>query len=495
MEGGELDFVSQLLRDLRVDRPWVPPKTWESIPSESGRAADASPAYPPASAGPEFMKPSCDPFVVSETVLVRLVLNALQGVKSALVDIDKASSVFASSPADRTFHQIPNLWHRSSSMLSLGRLLKSIGYSGLVFFLLRKFVNHFLGTEQSLNIPHQDKNIANRNQYGNEEFAGKPPYTIVNQAFAVAVRKILEGYLCALNTIFASVKFRRSLKGVDESELVSHKRIFLLGWTWNIIPSKRSRSIDIFVCSTPSAFDLIGLGYKVDWPISIIVTQDGLKVYSEIFSFLLDVRLAVFSLSSMWRSLKALGHSNASGRYLGGQEAENFNTILGIRQQVNHFVSSLQQYLQSQLSDVSWFCNSHLDGSSVFAQVNDMLDLESVHMSYLADAQNTCFLSAGTGEIAKIIRNILQCAVDLRACLKASPTEAGLDGPDSSTVVDRVNFPKALAVQSAFKKNLRELYLHYLRSPKHSEFSLCRFWCCLDYNRYYSNEISRGTGG
>lgn len=51
-------------------------------------------------------------------------------------------------------------------------------------------------------------------------------------------------------------------------------------------------------------FDFIGLGYRIDWPISIIVTQDALRVYTEIFSFLLDVRLAVFSLSSMWRSLK-----------------------------------------------------------------------------------------------------------------------------------------------------------------------------------------------
>lgn len=32
---------SSLLRTLRVDEPWVPPKTWESIPSESGRVRSA----------------------------------------------------------------------------------------------------------------------------------------------------------------------------------------------------------------------------------------------------------------------------------------------------------------------------------------------------------------------------------------------------------------------------------------------------------------------
>lgn len=52
------------------------------------------------------------------------------------------------------------------------------------------------------------------------------------------------------------------------------------------------------------AFDFIGLGYIVDWPISIVLTPDALKIYAEIFSFLTQVKLAVFSLTDVWRLLK-----------------------------------------------------------------------------------------------------------------------------------------------------------------------------------------------
>lgn len=52
------------------------------------------------------------------------------------------------------------------------------------------------------------------------------------------------------------------------------------------------------------SFDFLGLGYRVHWPVTVVLTPDALKMYSEIFSFLIRVRLAVFSLTDTWRSLK-----------------------------------------------------------------------------------------------------------------------------------------------------------------------------------------------
>lgn len=52
------------------------------------------------------------------------------------------------------------------------------------------------------------------------------------------------------------------------------------------------------------SFDFLGLGYRVDWPVSVILTPAALSIYSEIFSFLIQVKLAVFSLSDVWFSLK-----------------------------------------------------------------------------------------------------------------------------------------------------------------------------------------------
>ncbi|KAG5414392.1 hypothetical protein IGI04_001959, partial [Brassica rapa subsp. trilocularis] len=44
----------------------------------------------------------------------------------------------------------------------------------------------------------------------NEEANNKSHYTLVNQTFVIAVRKVLEGYISGLDTLCASAELRRS---------------------------------------------------------------------------------------------------------------------------------------------------------------------------------------------------------------------------------------------------------------------------------------------
>ncbi|RVX21406.1 hypothetical protein CK203_002161 [Vitis vinifera] len=62
------------------------------------------------------------------------------------------------------------------------------------------------------------------------------------------------------------------------------------------------------------SFSFLGLGYRVDWPISIILTPGALKIYADIFSFLIQVKLAAFSLTDVWCSLKLLWRSKAPSK-------------------------------------------------------------------------------------------------------------------------------------------------------------------------------------
>lgn len=59
----------------------------------------------------------------------------------------------------------------------------------------------------------------------------------------------------------------------------------------------------LFIAGVRS-FKFLGLGYRVDWPINIVLTPGALEIYAEIFGFLIQVKLAVFSLASVWCSLK-----------------------------------------------------------------------------------------------------------------------------------------------------------------------------------------------
>lgn len=53
--------------------------------------------------------------------------------------------------------------------------------------------------------------------------------------------------------------------------------------------------------------------------------------------------------------------------------------------------------------------------------------------------------------------------------------------------------PQVLAVKATFEKNINDLYLLYLKSPKHGESSICRFWDLLNYNNFYSTIFNKGT--
>lgn len=151
---------------------------------------------------------------------MRIALNALQGIESALITIEKLCAAFYSDPADRTFRRIPNLWNRSSSTLSLGRILKSIGQSGCIVFLLHKFVDHFINFESDESLScNRLTNSEAKDNHNNLPVEGAEHHlrSLVNQAFSVAVRKVLEGYICGVDTLYASVGLRRSTSATDLS--------------------------------------------------------------------------------------------------------------------------------------------------------------------------------------------------------------------------------------------------------------------------------------
>ena len=147
-------------------------------------------------------------FVVQDDALVHLALHALYGVKSSLDEIEELSALFSSNPSDRTSNRVTNVWFRSSSTTSVGSILKSLRSTGLAVFFLHKFVHFYL-------FQSREMNCASREVHGQDDSDDKDieqhrPYSLVNQAFAAAVNKVLEGYFCSLNTLPTSIRIRRS---------------------------------------------------------------------------------------------------------------------------------------------------------------------------------------------------------------------------------------------------------------------------------------------
>lgn len=226
----EWEMSASLLENLKVDHhPWLPPNTWESIPSESGVPIGIG--VPPHSSSNQTLSTlsvsstlfrfhnnnnnfnirNCCLTSFQEASLVRLAMNGMQGVKTSLITIQNLSPIFSSHPLHTHTHSHStslHLWNRASTTHSLANILKTIASTGSLVFLLRHFVDYFT----NMNV-HQN--------------------TLVNQAFAVAVGKVLEGFISGLDTIHASLIFRRSSKHLDFSlsgclKSVVHSEITLL---------------------------------------------------------------------------------------------------------------------------------------------------------------------------------------------------------------------------------------------------------------------------
>ncbi|KAI4368675.1 hypothetical protein MLD38_017207 [Melastoma candidum] len=204
--------LASLYESLKVDDPWVDPRPWESIPSQSCVLPSSC-----VSADSTRRRVFTDSEIISEASLVRLAMNALQGVQSAVISIEKLSVAFCTDPADRSFHQNSSLWNLSVSTHALGNALMAIGYSGCVVVLLSKFVDYFASFNLN-NAPqaHRDESSTGSNMCSALRDVNKgeqPPCSLVNQAFAVAVGKVLNGYKTALDTLCPSIGLRCSSGG------------------------------------------------------------------------------------------------------------------------------------------------------------------------------------------------------------------------------------------------------------------------------------------
>jgi gamma-tubulin complex component 6 len=239
------------------------------------------------------------------------------------------------------------------------------------------------------------------------------------------------------------------------------------------------------------SFDFLGLGYHVNWPLCIILTPAALKIYADIFSFLIQVKLALFSLTDVWCSLKDTAHitNDDLNAELHQRGTEHLNILMKMRHQISHFVSTLQQYVESQLSHVSWCRFLH----SLQHKVKDMMDLESVHMEYLADSLSICFLSDETKAVGSIIESILQCALDFRSCISFGAWDIGNDRGDLLGKLSTINISQVISIKQKFDRSLKELHFCCVKEPKHANFGLSRFWEYLNYNGYYSH-VNSGMG-
>ncbi|XP_029811569.1 gamma-tubulin complex component 6 isoform X3 [Suricata suricatta] len=132
---------------------------------------------------------------------------------------------------------------------------------------------------------------------------------------------------------------------------------------------------EAFAPNAPDVLNCLELRYKVDWPLNIVVTESCLSRYSGIFSFLLQLKLMMWTLKDICFHLKRTALvSRAAG-------SVQFRQLQLFKHEMQHFVKVTQGYIANQILHVTW-----CEFRARLARVGDLEEIQRAHAEYLHKA-------------------------------------------------------------------------------------------------------------
>ncbi|XP_062932225.1 gamma-tubulin complex component 6 isoform X2 [Cynocephalus volans] len=230
---------------------------------------------------------------------------------------------------------------------------------------------------------------------------------------------------------------------------------------------------EVFAPNAPDVLSCLELRYKVDWPLNIVITESCLSKYSGIFSFLLQLKLMMWTLKDVCFHLKrtALVSHTAS--------SVQFRQLQLFKHEMQHFVKVIQGYIANQILHVTW-----CEFRARLAAVGDLEEVQRAHAEYLHKAVFRGLLTEKAAPVMNIIHSIFSLVLKFRSQL-ISQAWGPTGGPQGA---EHPNF--ALMQQSY---NTFKYYSHFLFKvvtklvnrgyQPHLEDFLLR----INFNNYYQD--------
>ncbi|XP_033640226.1 gamma-tubulin complex component 5-like [Asterias rubens] len=171
------------------------------------------------------------------------------------------------------------------------------------------------------------------------------------------------------------------------------------------------------------ALDGLTLYYKVPWPLDIIIDEDAILVYNQVFRFLLQVKRAKYSLDQL--SFTSLSHSASQAESseskppLRGTQAPSLSPKSQVlskdqllhraylfRFKLVHFVNAVHSYLMSRILH-----STGLEFQSEIDQANDLEEIIEIHANYLNTISERCLLHKKVGLVREAVTKVLNLAL------------------------------------------------------------------------------------
>ncbi|XP_077025346.1 LOW QUALITY PROTEIN: gamma-tubulin complex component 6 [Tamandua tetradactyla] len=199
---------------------------------------------------------------------------------------------------------------------------------------------------------------------------------------------------------------------------------------------------ETFAPNAPDVLSCLELRYKVDWPLNIVITERCLSKYSGIFSFLLQLKLMMWTLKDVCFQLKRTALLSRTS------SSVQFRQLQLFKHEMQHFVKVIQGYIATQILHVSW-----CEFRNKLAAVGDLEELHRAHAEYLSKAVFRGLLTEKAAPVMNVIHSVFSLILKFRSQL-ISQAWGPATGPHGA---EHPNF--ALMQQSY---NTFKYYSHFL---------------------------------
>ncbi|KAJ5080775.1 gamma-tubulin complex component 3 [Anaeramoeba ignava] len=152
-------------------------------------------------------------------------------------------------------------------------------------------------------------------------------------------------------------------------------------------------------------WDAFCLKYKVDFPITTVINEPSIALYSKIFLFLWRLKRAEFALSQAWQW--DMISSALFARFPG--IAESLHKFFLLRSEMTHCVYNLQHYVMFEVLECSWnqFCeNVH--------KAEDLDSLIDIHEKYLDSIFDQLMLTKTCQSLIQQIYKLLSFVMEFK---------------------------------------------------------------------------------
>ena len=229
------------------------------------------------------------------------------------------------------------------------------------------------------------------------------------------------------------------------------------------------------------ALECFTLRYRVGWPLNLVLTEEVMDDYSQIFSFVLQLRLAAWALEDVYIHLMK-------------DLPRRWHAVHIARHSIYHFVQSLQNYVMSQLLTLAW--TEFLTELKKNARSLD--DLYDIHSNYIHRAKSRLLLTPKSASLMKIIRDALNLALKFRGLLLAANYNYT---PQLQSQINSIS-AKAREYAKFIRLSMLSIYLHFSADELTHFFSLLvlekvndrshqshlnELLVKLNFNNYYSS--------